>query len=95
MFWWKEFSIEELVFYQKFLNIIHFPIPDSHHPYATFILVYHDLSQEPENKPDTTSLAKEAQVSSVLHPLGQVQAIKMRGKDIICATQPKLTREQK
>lgn len=48
-----------------------------------------------ENKPDTTSLAKEAQVSSVLHPLGLVQAIKMRGKDIICATQPKLTREQK
>lgn len=46
-FWWKEFSIEKLVSYQKFLNILHFPITDSYHPYATFILVYHDLSQEP------------------------------------------------
>lgn len=75
-FWWKEFSIEKLVSYQKFLNILHFPITDSYHPYATFILVYHDLSQEPweqarYNQPDQRSTGQLCSPPSWTGPSNQ------------------------
>ena len=83
-FWWKEFSIEKLVFYQIFLNILHFPIPDSYHPCAAFLLVYHDLSQEPWEQARHSQPGQRS--TGQLCPLGPVQAIKVRGKDIICHT---------